>query len=212
MRHLAALFSPTPQDITRHITHRLLHLGGIGLIPLGLLDSVVPLPGSMDVATILLSARDRHLWFYYAAMATLGSVLGGFLTYRIARRGGEQALTKRFSKRRVEKVVNTFEHWGFAAIVVPALLPPPFPLVPFVIAAGAMQYSRTKFLTALSIGRLIRYTLLAFLGAIYGRQILSLFSHHAYAVIFIALGIGIAVVIIILLVRKRRQAPRSTHR
>src|SRR6266404_6760412 len=106
MRHLAALFSPAPKDITR----QLLHLGGIGLVPLGLLDSsVVPLPGSMDVATILLSARDKRLWFYYATMATLGSVLGGFLTYRIARRGGEQALTKRFSKKRVEKVVNTFD-------------------------------------------------------------------------------------------------------
>jgi membrane protein YqaA with SNARE-associated domain len=209
MRLLAALFSPAPKDITR----QLLHLGGIGLVPLGLLDSsVVPLPGSMDVATILLSARDKRLWFYYAAMATLGSVLGGFLTYRIARRGGEQALTKRFSKKRVAKVVNTFEHWGFAAIVVPALLPPPFPFVPFVIAAGAMQYSRTRFLTALSIGRLIRYTLLAFLGATYGRQILSLFSHHAYATIFIALGIGITVVIIILLVRKRRLATHPAHR
>jgi membrane protein YqaA with SNARE-associated domain len=201
MRLLAALLSPAPHDITR----RLLHLGGIGLIPLGLLDSsLVPLPGSMDVATILLSAREKHLWFYYAVMATLGSVLGGFLTYRLARKGGEQALAKRFRKKRVEQALKTFERWGFAAIVVPALLPPPFPFVPFVIAAGAMQYSLTKFLAALTIGRLIRYTLLAFLGATYGRQILSLFSHHVYATIFIALGIGTAVVIIFLLVRKRR--------
>jgi membrane protein YqaA with SNARE-associated domain len=201
MRLLAALFPPTPHDIT----HRLLHLGGIGLIPLGLLDSsVVPLPGSVDVATILLSAHDKHLWFYYAAMATFGSVLGAFLTYRLARKGGQQALTKRFPKRRVEKVVRRFERYGFTAIVVPALLPPPFPFVPFVIAAGAMQYSRTKFVAALTIGRLIRYTLLAYLGATYGRRILSLFAHHAYATILITLGIGIAVVILTLLLRKRR--------
>jgi membrane protein YqaA with SNARE-associated domain len=198
----ATLFTPS----TRRITNWLLHLGGIGLIPLGLLDnSVIPLPGSMDVATILLSARDKYLWFYYAAMATIGSILGGFVTYRLARKGGEQALRKRFPKQRVEKVLKTFERWGFAAIVVPALLPPPFPIVPFLIAAGAMQYSLTKFLTALTVGRLIRYTLLAFLGAAYGRQILSLFSQHVYATLFIALGVGIAVVIIILLVRKRRK-------
>jgi len=57
-----------------------LHLGGLGLIPLGLLDgSLFPiLPGSMDIATILLAAHDKKLWFYYAAMATAGSVLGGF--------------------------------------------------------------------------------------------------------------------------------------
>jgi membrane protein YqaA with SNARE-associated domain len=183
-----------------------LHLGGIGLIPLGLLDnSVVPLPGSMDVATILLAARDKHLWFYYAAMATVGSVIGGYLTYRIARKGGEEALRKRFSEQKVQKVLNTFERWGFAAILVPAMLPPPLPIVPFLIAAGAMQYSRTKFLTALTIGRLIRYTIFAFLGATYGREIISLFAHHGYAVLFTALGVAVAAVIIVLLVRKRRK-------
>lgn len=183
-----------------------LHLGGIGLIPLGLLDnSVVPIPGSMDVATILLAARDTQLWFYYAAMATIGSVIGGYFTYRIARKGGEEALRKRFSKERVQKVLKTFERWGFAAIVVPAMLPPPLPIVPFLIAAGAMQYSRTKFLTALAVGRLIRYTIFAFLGAMYGGQIISLFTRHGYAVLFTALGIGAATVIILLLVRKHRK-------
>lgn len=201
-RSLATLVSPS----TRNLTRWLLHLGGIGLIPLGLLDnSVVPIPGSMDVAVILLSANAKHLWFYYAAMATLGSVLGGFVTYRIARKGGQQALTKRFPKQKVEKVLKTFERWGFAAIVVPALLPPPLPLVPFLIAAGAMQYSMTKFLVALTAGRLIRYTILAFLGAMDGRQILSLFSRHAFATILIALAIGIAVVTIVYVARRRRR-------
>jgi hypothetical protein len=37
----------------------LFQLGGIGLIPLGLLDnSPIPLPGILDVATIVLSARQ----------------------------------------------------------------------------------------------------------------------------------------------------------
>jgi membrane protein YqaA with SNARE-associated domain len=197
----ATFFAPA----TRNLTNWLLHLGGVGLIPLGLLDSsVIPIPGSMDVATILLSVRDKHLGFYYAAMATVGSVLGGFVTYRLARKGGKEALAKRFPKQKVQKVLKTFERWGFMAIVVPALLPPPLPLVPFLIAAGAMQYSLTKFLTALTIGRLIRYTILAFLAAIYGRQILSLFSHHVYTTLFIALGLGIAIAVIALLVRKHR--------
>jgi membrane protein YqaA with SNARE-associated domain len=183
-----------------------LHLGGIGLIPLGLLDnSVVPVPGSMDVATILLAARDKRLWFYYAAMATMGSVIGGYLTYRLARKGGKEALGKRFPKEKVQKVLKTFERWGFAAIVVPALLPPPLPLVPFLIAAGAMQYSRTKFLLALTIGRLIRYTVLAFLAARYGRQIISVFSQHGYIVLAVALGVGATTVIAIVLLRKRRK-------
>ena len=199
-RHFATLFSSAPQNITRW----LLHLGGIGLIPLGVLDSsLVPVPGSMDVATILLSARYKHLWFYYAVMATAGSVLGAFITYRLARKGGQEALTKRFPKRKVDKVLKTFERWGFAAIAVPAMLPPPFPLVPFVIAAGAMQYSLSKFLAAMTVGRFVRYTILAYLAATYGRHILALFSRHAYTTLFVAVGLGVAVVIIVLLVRKR---------
>lgn len=183
-----------------------LHLGGIGLIPLGLLDnSVVPLPGSMDVATVLLAARDKQLWFYYAAMATVGSMIGGYLTYRIARKGGEEALRKRFSKQRVRTILRTFERWGFAAIVVPAVLPPPLPTVPFLIAAGAMQYSRTKFLTALAVGRLVRYSILAFFAATYGDEIIELFTRHGYAVLFIGLGTGAATTIIVLLLRKRRK-------
>jgi hypothetical protein len=42
-----------------------------------------------DVLTIVLSARNPQLWSYYALMATLGSVIGGFVTYRLARKGGE---------------------------------------------------------------------------------------------------------------------------
>src|ERR1700730_11691538 len=199
-RHFATLFSSTPQNIR----HWLLHLGGIGLIPLGVHDSsLVPVPGSMDVATILLSARERHLWFYYAVMATAGSVLGAFITYRLARKGGQEALTKRFPKRKVEKVLKTFERWGFAAIAVPALLPPPFPLVPFVIAAGAMQYSLGKFLAAMTVGRFVRYTILTYLAATYGRHILSLFSRHAYTTLFVAVGLAVTFVIIVLLLRKR---------
>jgi membrane protein YqaA with SNARE-associated domain len=183
-----------------------LHLGGIGLIPLGLLDnSVVPVPGSMDVATIFLAAHDKRLWFYYAAMATVGSVIGGYLTYRLAGKGGEEALKKRFSQQNVKKVLKTFQRWGFAAIAVPAMLPPPLPIVPFLIAAGALQYSRTKFLTALTIGRLARYTIFAYLGATYGRQILSVFRHHAYTVLFIAIGVAAVTLVALVLFRKHRK-------
>ena len=201
-RPLAAISLADPHKLMAWF----LHLGGMGLIPLGLLDnSVVPLPGSMDVATILLAARDKQLWFYYAAMATIGSLIGGFLTYRIARKGGKEALAKRFPQQKVKKVLKTFQRWGFAAIAIPAMLPPPVPIVPFLIAAGALQYSRTKFLIALAVGRSVRYTVFAYLGATYGRQILSVFRDHAYAVLFIAMGVAVVTVVALVLLRKHRK-------
>ena len=159
--------------------HWVRHLGGPGLIVLGLIDnSVVPIPGSMDALTIVLSAQQSNLWPYYAVMATLGSVIGGFVTYQIARRQGKGAMERRISRRRMNKVTKAFEKWGFGAVMIPAILPPPAPMVPFLIAAGAMQYSRNKFLIALAIGRGIRFTILAALGAFYGRQIITLITSH----------------------------------
>src|ERR1039457_3251782 len=114
----------------RSMRRWLFHLGDLGLIPLGLLDnSLIPLLGIMDVATIVLYARQEQLWLYYALMATAGSVIGGFVTYRLARKGGKEALGRRFSPRKVEKVCKIFERWGFGAIAIPALLPPPAPMV-----------------------------------------------------------------------------------
>ncbi len=158
---------------------RLRHLGGVGLILLALADnSVVPLPGSMDVLTILLSARHPQLWWYYALMATVGAVIGGYITYGLARKGGKEAFERKLSKKTAGKVFKRFERWGFFAVAVPALLPPPFPIVPFLLAAGALQYSRRKFVAALALGRAVRFTIVAGLGAIYGRHIVRFFSRY----------------------------------
>jgi membrane protein YqaA with SNARE-associated domain len=180
----AQLFGALLQTAARSVRRWIFHLGGLGLIPLGLLDSSpLPLPGAMDVATIVLSARQEKLWLYYALMATVGSVLGGFVTYRLARKGGKEALDRRFSRRQVDRVCKIFERWGFAAIAIPALLPPPFPMVPFLFAAGAMQYPARKFLAALTLGRTPRYMILAYLAKHYGRRIIALIRVHGHPVV-----------------------------
>jgi len=176
----------------RSVRHWIFHLGGLGLIPLGLLDnSPIPLPGIMDVATILLAGRQQQLWLYYAVMATLGSVLGGFVTYRLARKGGKEALERRFTRRKVDRVCEIFERWGFSAIAIPALLPPPVPMVPFLLAAGAMQYPARKFLLALTIGRLARYMVIGYLAAKYGRKIIAFMANHGHP-----MAVGIILLVI----------------
>jgi len=175
------------------IWRQIRHLGGVGLILLGVADnSVVPLTGSMDVLTIWLAARHREPWPYYALMATLGAVIGGYITYALARKGGKQTMERKLSKRRTAQVCAAFERWGFSAVAIPALMPPPFPFLPFLLAAGAMQYSRKKFLLALTLGRGVRYTIAAYLGFHYGRHILRFFSR--YYKLAMAILIGLAVI------------------
>ena len=194
----------------------LVRLGGPGLILIGLADnSVVPLTGSMDVLTIYLAASHRQAWPYYAFMATLGAVAGGYITYALARKGGKEALDHKFSKRRADKLCKRFEKWGFGGVFIPALLPPPFPLVPFLIAAGAMQYSRRKFLLALVLGRAIRYSIVAALGVHYGKPILAFFRHYNKLAVLVLVGlavIGGAFTLIGYLRSRKARSPQKSKR
>ena len=198
--HIIAALLPTA---ARSMRGWLFHLGGLGLIPLGLLDSsLIPLPGILDVAAILLSSRQEQLWLYYGLMAAAGSVAGGFLTYQLARKGGKDALDRRFSRRKVNNVCKIFGRWGFAAIAIPALLPPPVPMVPFLLAAGAMQYPPRKFLAALTLGRISRYLILAYLAARYGRQIIAFLAEHGHPVVVAIILMLIATAVVVFYFRK----------
>ena len=185
------------------------HLGGLGLILMGLIDSsVIPVPGSMDALTIVLASRDKEPWPYYAVMATLGSVLGGYLTYRLARKGEEKALAKRLPKKAIDQAYRFFEKWGFGSIMVPAMLPPPVPMVPFIVAAGALNYPRNRFLMALTLGRAVRFSVFAYLASIYGRHILRFFKKHYVTLLIglVALVVVVAVAVFIYKVIRRKGA------
>ena len=174
------------------VWQHLRRMGGPGLVLLGIADnSVIPLTGSMDVLTIWLAARHHEPWPYYAAMATLGAVIGGYITYALARKGGKETMERKLSKKRATQVSKTFERWGFFAVAVPALLPPPFPFVPFLLAAGAMQYPKQKFLGALTLGRGVRYTIAAGLGFHYGNHILRFFRHYYKPAMAILIGLAV---------------------
>ncbi len=200
--------------LKKSVWHVVQRLGGPGLIALGLLDnSVVPLPGGMDACTILLAAAHREPWWYYAIMATIGSVLGGYLTYRLGARGGKETLEKRLSKKRAEKVYRIFDRYGFWSIAVGAIIPPPMPIVPFLIAPGALHYSPRKFLAALTLGRTVRYTVMAYLGHIYGHQILRWLGKYYQPLLYLLIGLSVVGGLVALFYwrryKRRKQNPHS---
>ena len=190
------------------IWHKLRRLGGPGLVLLGIADnSVIPLTGSMDVLTIWLAARHREPWPYYALMATIGAVIGGYITYALACKGGKETMDRKLSRKRSAQFSGAFERWGFFAVAIPAILPPPFPFVPFLIAAGAMQYSRAKFIGALTMGRGVRYTIAAFLGFHYGTHVLRFFDRYYKPAMALLIGLAIigAILSLIQYLRMRKK-------
>ncbi len=144
-------------------------LGGPGLILLGIADNAPPgisaPAGSVEVVLILLSAHRQEWWAYYAFMATLGEVLGGYLTYWLAEKGGQKTLEKKVGKSRTEKVYSRFEKRGFVTVFTGSILPPPFPFIPVLMAAGIMQYPAKKFVSAPTAGRALRFFVVAYLGS-----------------------------------------------
>lgn len=210
------MFSPVP-ILAVSIWGWLLRLRSIGQIAVGLADnSIIPMPGSLDVLTIWLAASESHYWWFYAFMATVGALIGGDITYELARKGGKEALERKLRKKQAEKLCSRFERWGFGAVAVPAILPPPFPIVPFLLAAGALQYPRKKFLGALAVGRGIRFTVIAGLGAIYGDAIVGFFSKYYKPALATLIGLSIIAGIFALIeyLRYRRDmhsATRAAH-
>ena len=172
--------------------HWIFRLGGIGLILVALVDnSFIPIPGGLDVFTILLSSGHHVLWPYYAFMAVVGSVIGAYLTYKIGLEGGKETLEKKIGQKRAERVYKKVENAGFTSVFVSVLIPPPFPIVPVLIAAGAMQIPRRKFLSAVAAGRAIRYTIDALLGVYYGHAIIGFFRQYYKPALYSVIALGV---------------------
>jgi membrane protein YqaA with SNARE-associated domain len=164
-------------------------LGGVGLFIIALLDSsFLSFPQVNDLLIIVLSTKYPERMPYYAGLTTIGSVIGCFFLYGVARRGGEVFLRKRLKGRYVDRAMTLYQRHGLLAVVVPALLPPPVPFKVFVLLAGAAEVSPIRFGVAVGIGRGIRYFGQGYLAVLYGEQAAEFMRAYGTEI-----GIGLAV-------------------
>ena len=172
---------------------KLRQLGPIGEVLLGIADaSVIPTPGSLDILIILLVAGAPQHWWIFVIAATIGSAMGAYITYGIGVKGGKEGLEKRIPDKKLKKVYRWSEKYGLGAVAVPALLPPPFPLSPFLLAAGVLKVPRTKFLAAYSAGRLVRYSIVALLGRLYGKALIAGMQKYSEPIIWALIALAAA--------------------
>jgi len=184
-----------------HGLHWLMGFGTLGLFVVSTIDSSIiplPLPGSTDLLLILLVAhRANPILAALAAIA--GSILGGYFTWSAGAKGGEPALQRYLPKRFAKRLTGWVEKNGTLAVTVSALLPPPFPLMPFLLAAGALGVSRKRFFVSFSMARTFRYSLVAWLAAVYGRGMVRAFRHYlsgwSTVILWIYLGLMVAAIL-----------------
>ena len=160
------------------LTSMFRHLGALGLFLLAILDSS-PLPtfGGPDILTAILAASHRDPWYEYAAVATAGSVIGAYLTFRLARRAGSAYLHSKFGHRKLDVILRYFDRWGTSALAVSTAVPFPFPTSVFFAAAGASKYSIGRFITVVTICRAARYGAIAIIADHYGRHFIRAMRH-----------------------------------
>jgi membrane protein YqaA with SNARE-associated domain len=189
--------------------------GTLGLFGVSVIDSSIiplPVPGSTDLLLILLVAHRANPVFA-AVAAIVGSILGGYLTWASGAKGGEAALHRYLPKRFARRLPGWVERKGTLAVVAAALLPPPFPLMPFLLAAGALGVSRRNFFISFGLARTFRYALVAWLAAIYGRAMVRAFRHYlagwSTTLMWVYLGLVLAGILYGVWKFRRQQRPRA---
>jgi membrane protein YqaA with SNARE-associated domain len=165
----------------RVVIHWLLHFGVAGLFVVALLDAApvpLPIPGSTDILVLILAAHGESPWLL-APVAIAGSVIGGYLTWSAGKKGGEKMLDRTVPARFRSRLRSWVQRHGVLSVCVAAMLPPPIPLMPFLLGAGALGVRRRQVLIALGIARTVRYGGEAVLGLFYGRRVLRAWNHMA---------------------------------
>jgi membrane protein YqaA with SNARE-associated domain len=184
-----------------------IYLAAPAMIIIGALDSsLLSLPEINDYLVVGRCFKDHSAAFYFPLFAATGSVLGCYLLYTIVRRGGQAVLRKRFNLQSIKRVERAYERFGFFAIAVPAILPPPLPFKIFVATAGALEYPRWKFLLTVMIARSLRYYVEGILAVYYGRRVLLFMKDNGLVIVSIVATLALIALVIYFVVKQRRNS------
>jgi membrane protein YqaA with SNARE-associated domain len=167
------------------------------MILIGALDSsLLSLPEINDYLVVMRCLDDPKAIYVFPFAAALGSVIGCVVLYEIMRRGGQAVLHRRFRQSHIDRVERAYARFGFLAVAVPALLPPPMPFKVFVATAGALEYPRRRFILTVMLARATRYLVEGVLAIYYGKIVLRFLEEFGYAIIICVVGaclVGLAI-------------------
>jgi len=164
--------------VSSRFIHYFFQLGLLGLFVVSIVDSSfvpLPIPGITDVMVVIFAARHANIFLLLLA-STAGSALGGLFSHMVGQAGGMAFLEQRVSPRILAPITGWMQNHALIAVALPAILPPPMPLSPFVLAAGALNMSRKRFMIAFTLSRFARHAVAAWLGIRYGKGVLHLWQ------------------------------------
>jgi membrane protein YqaA with SNARE-associated domain len=184
-------------------------LGGLGAMIMAIGDSsFLSIPEGNDLLIVILATGGSwsHM-AYYVSMTIVGSIIGCLLLYSVGRKGGSPMLRRKFSQQNIKRAEGLFEKYGLFTVLIPSILPPPMPFKIFVLSAGVFRLKTWEFLTAVVIGRTIRYSMWGILAVLYGNSV-KLFMQQNLNIIgkvlFGAFALAIAAAFIVYYLRRMK--------
>jgi membrane protein YqaA with SNARE-associated domain len=144
-------------------------------------------PLGIDALVIVLAARYGEIFWIIPPIVTTASLVGAALTYWVGRSAGNVGLPRLVPRHHLERIKASLEKTGAFSLAAAAVLPPPFPLTPFVLTCGALEFDRGRFFLVFGVMRLIRFGTVALLARHYGDRVLHLLESAAFQHVMIVL-------------------------
>jgi membrane protein YqaA with SNARE-associated domain len=188
-----------------------IYYAGPAMVLIGALDSsLLSLPEINDYLVVARCYSDKKAVFYFPLFAAAGSVIGCMVLYSIMRRGGQAVMRRRFRPESIARVERAYARFGFLALAVPALLPPPMPFKVFVATAGALEYPRWRFMLTIMIARSLRYYVEGALAVFYGEAVIDFIRHQGLRLLVVVASVVLAGLIIHLTMKRLRARGSKT--
>lgn len=134
-------------------------------------SSFFPIPPDVMLVPMVI-ARRAQAWFY-ASIATVGSVLGGIAGYAIGyflfSLIGQPILQFYGVAQRFDEFAHLFNTWGVAILIIKGMTPLPYKVL--TITAGATHMNLLAFVLASIVARAMRFFLVAALLYWFGEPI-----------------------------------------
>lgn len=189
---------------------KLVSWGPAGLFLVGLIDGAgLPNPSGPDILLLLFATAAPGMAFAGGICTILGSLIGSYILYSIARKGGELYLERHTMSPRGRKLREWFQHYGLVTVFVPALVPIPMPLKLFVICSGGFSVNPWAFLATLAAARIPRYLALSWLGRQLGENSLEWLKTHKWDFLWFSLALFAVCFLLIKVTDRYRRAQKD---
>jgi membrane protein DedA with SNARE-associated domain len=164
----------------------------------------------IDALIIVLAARYGEIFWIFPPILATASLVGASLVYWIGQSAGYVGLPRLVPRHHLERIKSRLDKTGALALAAAAVMPPPFPLTPFVLTCGALQFDRAQFFLVFGVMRLIRFATVGLLARYYGDGVLQVLKSESLhtAVVVLVLVVGTAsIASVVLLWRRTRLQP-----